>query len=96
MGATTAALDGDDAYAPMFVPVIGPFITLDSASNKLGGLTLLCLFDGLTQLAGAAMIVVGVAVKKDILLRDDLVEKKSVLAPEFLFGPGSAGVRLRF
>jgi len=30
------------------------------------------------------------------LLRDDPVEKKSVLAPEFLFGPGSAGVRLRF
>ena len=96
MGATTSALEGEDRFAPMFVPVFGPFITMGTAADDMpGGLRFIFLLDGMTQLAGATLLITGIVWKEDVLLRDDTIEKEA-LVPELLVGPGSAGIRMRF
>lgn len=97
MGATTAVLSGDDRFATMYIPVAGPFITVGVARDDLpSGLRTVFLLDGLTQIAGAALLVTGIAWKEDFLQRTDTIKPQEALVPELLIGPGSAGVRLRF
>lgn len=65
--------DGSEPWTPMFFPVVGPFITMGTASSDLssGGAAMLAL-DGVAQVGGAAMIVLGIALPKKQLVRDEV------------------------
>jgi hypothetical protein len=62
--------DGGLPYAPLFVPVVGPFIALGTDSTKeLGGFGEYWLvMDGLVQVAGAAMLIAGLAASTHVLV----------------------------
>jgi hypothetical protein len=51
---------------PMYIPVLGPFITIDSAKASTAGATPL-VFVGLGQAAGVAMFIIGMASSEKIL-----------------------------
>jgi hypothetical protein len=64
-------LDGDGVEAedwfPMFIPVVGPFITIQSVdADPLGAVPL--LIDGIVQLGGFAMLLSGSLVSKHRLV----------------------------
>ncbi len=56
----------------MYVPVLGPFLQMTKTDNSAGS-TILAL-DGLTQVAGAAMLVAGLTIPKTVLVRNDLAQ----------------------
>jgi hypothetical protein len=100
IGALSVLTDshGDDGYEPLFIPIVGPFITMGTADNtELGGngLGALFLLDGLAQTAGAVMFIIGMASDdKRVYKRNDT--SSALPAPEILVGPGSASVRWQF
>jgi hypothetical protein len=51
---------------PMWIPVVGPFITIGSSHSDSAGTTPL-VFDGVGQAAGLAMIIAGLVVPKKVL-----------------------------
>lgn len=59
-------LDSDEDAGPMYVPVLGPLITIGTASTNAAGTTAL-LFDALGQAAGVAMFIAGMATSQKIL-----------------------------
>ena len=66
-----AITDSKEKWTPMYVPLVGPFITIGTASNDLsGGGTAALVLDGVGQVGGAAMIVLGIALPKKQLVRD--------------------------
>jgi hypothetical protein len=76
VGASVAlsSSNGDRSAAPLLVPVVGPFIGI--GTNAFGrpnadfgdaGAVVLAL-DGLVQVAGAAMLIAGIAAPKTILV----------------------------
>lgn len=77
-----------------YVPIVGPFILAGKVGARSGDLfTPLAIFflavDGLGQAAGAAMLIGGLAHKKQMLVRDDLATMH--LTP-MTFGPATAGI----
>ncbi len=63
---------------PLTIPVAGPFLTLGTTGGAQEGLMILIL-DGLAQVGGVAMLVLGLSSKKTVLVRNDLAEVQ--LAP---------------
>jgi hypothetical protein len=101
-GAVAGSAGGSTEYNPLYIPVLGPFIALGSthtfeATNDAGtqvgrvfgaiGL----IFDGLIQVTGASLIIVGVAARRDVVVRDLPPEM-----PEVSFGAGGATARWWF
>ena len=82
----------NSAYAPLFVPVLGPFITIGTAHASGGG-TFVLVLDGLAQAGGAAMFIAGLAAPKTALVRND-IGKPSFTPIPMTFGRSSAGVGL--
>jgi hypothetical protein len=95
---------GSGGFAPLFLPVAGPFITLGTADSvsfsdndeRAGAIFL--LFDGVTQLTGAVLLIGGIASDKEYWLRSDIPQQKAAAPPrpEILVGPGGGAVRMRF
>ena len=67
---TTSAARSSNAAAPLFIPVIGPFITMGNTDSVTADVFL--VVDGLLQAAGLGMFIYGVAVPKVVLVRNDL------------------------
>lgn len=63
--------EGGGEAAPLFVPVVGPFIAIGTITPRdLGGVgTFWLAFDGVVQAAGAAMLIAGIAAPRNILVR---------------------------
>jgi hypothetical protein len=68
---------GSSELAPLFVPVVGPFITLGTFDfdGDFGGLAFTIIgipliLDGLVQTGGIIMLIAGLASPKTILKRD--------------------------
>lgn len=81
---------------PMYIPVLGPFITIDSARASTAGATPL-VFDGIGQAAGVAMFIIGMASSEKVLKYQFEVGKLSVTpvaAPRD--GGGFAGLQGTF
>ncbi len=53
----------------LFVPAIGPFIAMPFATESALAEVLLA-FDGLAQSSGAVMLILGLALQKDVLVKD--------------------------
>lgn len=75
MAATAAAAieNKADEAAPLYIPVVGPFIamgTLEADGAGRAGL----LINGMAQVAGAAMLIGGLAATKTVLVRTKVAE----------------------
>jgi len=91
-----ASLAGEgEAFGPMFVPVVGPFITVATAGAEDTGAYLLAL-DGLAQALGFTLFAVSFAVKDHALSRR--FSPSAAVAPEFsaALGKGGASLRVEF
>jgi hypothetical protein len=86
----TAASEVDNDFTPLFVPVVGPFITIGSA-NASGAGAFWLAFDGVVQSAGVTMLVIGLAAPRTVLVRDDVGRPSLSLAPVAL-GRGTMGL----
>ncbi len=59
-------LDSEEDAGPMYIPVLGPLITIGTASTSAGGTTPL-IFDAVAQGAGVAMFIAGMASSQQVL-----------------------------
>ena len=84
------------AGGTLLIPAIGPFITMGvlGANSDLGGAGAAILaVDGLVQCGGLAMLIAGLAVKHDILIRDHVGGMDIQLMPvPMQLGASGAGV----
>jgi len=78
-------------YGPMLIPVVGPFATIGTADTDAG--TLFLVFDGLGQLTGATLFVIGMLSEEKYLARQTAGLN---LRPEVSIGPTSATLRWQF
>jgi len=62
---------GTSEYTPLFVPVVGPFITMGTANIGSAAYAPL-IINGVAQAGGVAMLVAGLAAKKTVLVRNDI------------------------
>lgn len=71
--ANSSSADGsDDDFAPMYIPVVGPFVTIDSTQANATGTFWLVLL-GAAQAAGVVAGITGLAMPDDLFLyRRDL------------------------
>jgi hypothetical protein len=94
VGAMAVAQD-NKSFAPLFAPLVGPFITIGTVGASGAG-TLWLVLDGLTQTAGAAMLVTGLAVDEKYLQRTAVTSGGALdvlTHPQVFFGPRSAVLR---
>jgi hypothetical protein len=63
--------------APLYVPVVGPFIQMGSTSSATGNMTL--LVDGLAQAGGFALLVYGLTTPRNVLVRADLTGETQIV-----------------
>ncbi len=80
-------------FAPLFIPAIGPFITIGTSSAEGAG-TFWLVLDGLTQAAGITTFIVGLTRKDHYLLRTTY--PTASIKPEVLVGPASASLKWHF
>lgn len=105
ISAVSAVSDGGVSTRPLYIPVAGPFITLKTAKvfyapkddvtyvgNVFGAIGL--ILDGIVQIGGATMLVIGVAVQKPVVVRDRPVTASAL--PQVGVGPGSATATWKF
>ena len=78
------------AGAPLFIPVVGPFVAIGTL-NAEGAGTFWLVVDGLTQVGGAAMFVAGLTMREKYLQR---TAAQVSLEPEVIVGPG--GMKLKW
>jgi hypothetical protein len=95
LGAVAGATDGAKGpkrFLPLLVPVGGPFITIGTADSKGSGTALLML-DGLAQVGGVVLFIVGLSTDQALLVRNDV---RTGLVPAVDVGPGSGSLRWSF
>ena len=90
----TAVSEGDNDAAPMFIPVIGPWVTVRTTDAD-AGLRSALVIDGITQLAGVALFISGMAAQRDVFVRADVAKHEAVKPsmPKVGIGPGNVAVR---
>ncbi len=94
VGAVAVDGGGDDEFAPLFIPVIGPFITVATAESEGIG-TFMLLVDGIAQAGGVAMFVAGMLTDRKYLIRNDIVTAKSKLTITPVVSSQTLGLTLR-
>jgi hypothetical protein len=92
VAATVVSADSNSGgeFAPLFVPIVGPFITIGTAHAEGAG-TFWLIFDGLAQAGGAAMFIAGLTMQEKYLQRAPV---HASLQPEVLVNPG--GMKLKW
>ena len=98
-----AALGGSEGRV-MYIPIVGPFILagridfghsgiLSGVADFVSGLGVIGLIaDGMAQAGGAAMLAVGLAREKKVLLRDSVAGTKVRVVPMPISGGGGIGI----
>ena len=79
-------------FAPLFAPIVGPFITIGTARAS-GAAALWLTLDGLGQITGATLMIYGLASEEKVLKRTPL---GLLTHPDVMVGPGSTALRWRF
>jgi hypothetical protein len=79
---------------PFFIPGVGPFIAAGvlSGGSSSGGAAAICVFDGLAQVGGIAMLAYGLA--KHSVVAPDRKAATFALTPAPLVGNGRTGMGL--
>jgi hypothetical protein len=93
VAATTLSADasGGAEFAPLFVPVLGPFISIGTAHAEGAG-TFWLVFDGLAQAGGMTMFIAGIVLEEKYLQRT----MQASLKPSVLINPGGMNLKWRF
>jgi len=80
----------------LLIPAAGPFIAIGTMKADGGGAALLVL-DGVAQAGGLAMLILGIAVPKSVLVRNDIATGKKITVGsiEPVLGPQS-GLKITF
>ncbi|MFO0760974.1 MAG: hypothetical protein U0359_31140 [Byssovorax sp.] len=96
-GAAAAANGEGSSITPLFVPVAGPFIAAGTVSTDDLGRFWLAL-DGITQAAGAGMLIAGLLVDQKYLQRVPVPTSlpSPPPRPEISLGPGRAQLTFQF
>lgn len=85
---------GGDAYVPLFIPAVGPFIAVETMHTDVAGGAVL-IIDGVAQTAGLAMFIAGLAAQEQVLRRTVAngidVELTPLVMPEQHYGLGLRG-----
>ena len=79
------------AGVTMLIPAIGPFVTmgvLAGYGEAAGAGYALLAVDGLIQSAGLAMLIAGLVIEKDVLVRDRGAGTEVEIKPIVSAGPG--------
>ncbi|HZO12461.1 MAG TPA: hypothetical protein VFB62_04360, partial [Polyangiaceae bacterium] len=79
----------DDKYWPMFIPVVGPFVTIKTADSSGTGAAILGL-DGAAQAVGLGMFIAGFAAPKRELVPKRTVRVTPTVSPK-LAGLSASG-----
>lgn len=87
-GLIGVAAGAGDEFSPLFVPLVGPFLTVATSNADRAAAYVLAL-DGIGQIAGGTFFLVGFLKKDHWLKRDDL-------APQLSIGPHGASLRMEF
>jgi hypothetical protein len=92
VGLAVVTVGGSDSeeFAPLLVPLAGPFIALGTLPEASATMTL----NGITQTAGLIMTFIGIFATEQVLVRIDAPVASAT--PEILIGPGTAGARWQF
>jgi hypothetical protein len=96
LAATYAGEEGPDSslYTPLFIPIIGPFVTISTSdSESIGTMTL--IMDGLAQATGVALFAAGMIAQEKYLERAPPTTSFH-LRPEVYVGAGTTKLRWRF
>lgn len=80
--AAVSDLSGGEDFVPLYIPVAGPFVTIGTSDAPAGGAVLLAV-DGVAQAGGLAMLILGLAVPRDELVRNDVGGTDLRLTPVF-------------
>ncbi|MFT3771069.1 MAG: hypothetical protein QM820_37110 [Minicystis sp.] len=91
LGGAIGADAGCSGCTSLLVPVVGPFLMMPSTESVTGRFAL--ALDGITQVAGVTMFVVGLAAPRTILVRSDLAKTRIVPTP-MRFGNHGTGLGL--
>jgi hypothetical protein len=70
LDAAVASDNGNTGNNALYLPGIGPFIQMTTTSSSVGNLFL--ALDGALQSGGIAMLILGIATPKTVLVRNDL------------------------
>jgi hypothetical protein len=83
---------GEDSspFAPLLVPAVGPFIAIPTLQPSPAGIGFLVI-DGVIQSGGLAMLIVGIAVPKKVLIRNDAMGPSFTVTP-MMVGRGTMGL----
>ena len=76
-GAVASAASSAARFGPLYIPVVGPFVTIGTAPSADLGTAVLVL-DGPGQSAGLALAIAGAVLKDTYLLRNDLSSRVTV------------------
>jgi hypothetical protein len=92
IAATVVSADQNSGgdFAPLFAPVVGPFITIGTSHSEGAG-TFWLVFDGLAQAGGVAMFIAGLTMEEKYLQRTPI---HASLKPEIIPNPG--GMKLKW
>jgi hypothetical protein len=71
--------DGE-RFAPLFAPVVGPFIAM-ATTNSEGVGTLVLAIDGIAQAGGLAMLIAGCAAQKSVFVRTGPMGEQMTITP---------------
>jgi hypothetical protein len=82
-----------DQYWPMYIPLVGPFVTMGTSHASGGGIIGLSVL-GLGQMGGLALLITGMVTKNKVLVRNDVQARAPTLMPAV--GIGTAGIRGTF
>ena len=91
---------GPDDLAPLFIPIVGPFITVGTSEDIKRGRSLklllpLLVWDGVAQTTGVVLIIVGAAHKRVEVERSAPGPPPLSFVPELRVAPGAAALRWR-
>lgn len=92
VGLAVVTVGGSDSeeFAPLLIPLAGPFIALGTLPDASATMTL----NGITQTAGLLMTAIGIFATEQLLVRVDAPAASA--RPDILIGPGSAAARWQF
>jgi hypothetical protein len=85
-------------FAPLFIPCVGPFVTIGTTHTSDERMTVVYVLDGLLQTGGVVIFVSGLAFGEKFLQRTSQSPPKPTepLHPEVLVGLGSTSLKWRF
>jgi hypothetical protein len=92
VAAFAGTAEGNGGAAALFIPVVGPLITIGTVHADAGG-SLVLVFDTLVQGAGGTLLIYGLTARERYLQR---AAASPLFQPDVVAGLRSAGLRWRF